>query len=84
MKKLPIVLLFVLAFVVAFYIFQFGPLAPVGYLEGKVTIGPFMPVEPSNSSSAPPEVYLSRYLFYRHLKSWSLHCYINQLYIFRL
>ena len=62
MKKLPIVLMFVLAFVVAFYIFQFGPLAPVGYLEGKVTIGPFMPVEPSNSSSAPPEVYLSRYL----------------------
>ena len=62
MKKAHITLLLALIVIVAFYTFQFGPLAPVGYLEGKVTIGPFKPVEPANDSVTPPEVYLSRKL----------------------
>jgi hypothetical protein len=60
MNKLLVALLGILIFIVIVYAFLFGPLAPKGFIEGKVSIGPFQPVEPSNGSVTPPEIYLSR------------------------
>jgi hypothetical protein len=61
MRTHSIVLLLALGLVaiLAVSLFYFSSLG-VGTIEGRVTIGPWTPVEPVGGSHPPPEVYTSR------------------------
>lgn len=58
--KIPVILLGVFFIVVPLYYCGFGPFSQSGMIEGKVTIGPFCPVEPPSGCPPPPGTYTSR------------------------
>lgn len=60
--KAVMIVLGVIIVTVASYGYVTGPLAQYGFIEGKVTVGPFCPVEPPSGCPPPPGTYTSRRL----------------------
>ncbi len=58
--KIAIILLGVFVVVVPLFYYEIGSFSPDGMIEGKVTIGPFCPVEPPSGCPPPPGTYTSR------------------------
>jgi len=61
-EKILMVVLGVLIVAVISYYSVYIPFTQYGTIEGKVTIGPFCPVEPPSGCPPPPGAYTSRHI----------------------